>query len=163
MTFAVFNGEFDVTIDEKNRFLVPSAVRRMLEPEREREDEPVLLMMTVGFNRKPWIYTTKFYKVLASQEPPEWIPDKNVLAFRQLYFGGSSELELDKQSRVLLPAKTLQRTQTGRQVTLVGVGEHLELWNTNEWEAHFNQLLDTSGEVAERAKEVSRKIDKSPV
>jgi len=38
-------------------------------------------------------------------------------------------------------------------VTLIGVRDHLELWNRGDWEPHFEQLLSRGSEVALRAKQ----------
>jgi MraZ protein len=65
----------------------------------------------------------------------------------------ASRLEWDKQGRVLMPEKTLRRTNVGKDVTLIGVRDHLELWNRGDWEPHFEQLLARGAEVALKAKQ----------
>jgi MraZ protein len=50
-------------------------------------------------------------------------------------------LEWDKQGRVLIPEKMRQRTALQKEVTLVGVRDHLEIWNRPEWEAERERLF----------------------
>jgi hypothetical protein len=42
----------------------------------------------------------------------------------------------------------------GRQVTLVGVGDRVEIWNSNEFYAHLNELLSKRHQVQNAAQEV---------
>jgi MraZ protein len=54
----------------------------------------------------------------------------------------ASLVEWDKQWRLLIPERTLSRTGTGREITLVGAGDHLQIWNRGDWEQQFHQLLN---------------------
>jgi MraZ protein len=145
----VLYGEYELSIDDKNRMLVPSEVRKSIDPERDGE----AFFLVVGVNRVPWLYPERYYENLVSRDPGDVTPDEQKLAFDQMNFAMASRLEWDKQGRVLIPDKTLKRTGTGKEVTLIGVRDHLELWNRSDWEARREQLLDRSSEVALRAKQ----------
>ena len=41
---------------------------------------------------------------------------------------------------------------TGKDVTLVGVRDHLELWNRADWEVRRGELENRSPEITARAK-----------
>jgi MraZ protein len=141
---AFFIGEHELTIDEKNRMLVPSDVRGLMNPERDGDGFYVL----IGSNRKPWLYAERYYDQLLAREAEnltteaELNPDKNRLDDWHRRFGMASKVNWDKQGRILLPDATLRRTGTGREITLVGVRNHLELWNRQDWEVRFNELLN---------------------
>lgn len=152
MKHAVLYGEHELTLDDKNRLLVPAEIRKSLDPERDGQ----ALFVVIGTNRKPWLYPEKYYEFLVSQGQQELTPDDDVLAFDQYHFAMASRIELDKQGRILLPEKTLRRTGTGRSVSLIGARDHLELWNRSEWEARFGQLMDQAVDVARRAKEARK-------
>ena len=149
MRHLVLYGEYELSIDDKNRMLVPSEVRKSIDPERDGE----AFFLVVGVNRVPWLYPERYYENLVSRDPGDVTPDEQKLAFDQMNFAMASRLEWDKQGRVLIPDKTLKRTGTGKEVTLIGVRDHLELWNRSDWEARREQLLDRSSEVALRAKQ----------
>jgi DNA-binding transcriptional regulator/RsmH inhibitor MraZ len=101
----------------------------------------------IGGNRKPWLYAERYYEQLLAREAEdltpeaELNPDKNRLDDWHKRFGMASKVAWDKQGRILLPDTTLRRTETGREITLVGVRNHLELWNRRDWEIRFNELL----------------------
>lgn len=148
MRHLVLYGEFELSIDDKNRMLIPSEVRRSIDPERDGE----AFFLVVGVNRVPWLYPERYYENLVSRDPGDVTPDEQKLAFDQMNFAMASRLEWDKQGRVLIPDKTLKRTGTGKEVTLIGVRDHLELWNRSDWEARREALLARSSEIAGLAK-----------
>lgn len=149
----VLYGEFELTIDDKNRMLIPSEVRRVLIPERDGE----AMFLVFGTNRKPWLYPERQYEAMVAQIQQELAPTEDALAFDQMHFAMASRLEWDKQGRVLIPEKTLKRTELGKEITLIGVRDHLELWNRGDWDAHREALLARSAEIALKAKQVRQK------
>jgi len=150
-------GEFELSIDEKNRISVPSDVRRAIDPKGNGEPgNGEVLFMVIGLNRKPWLWPEKSYQRIVFQAQQDLTPDEDQLAFDQLNFAMASKGACDRQGRLLLPEKLLRRTGTGKEVTLVGVRNHLEIWNRQDWETRFETLLNTSSEVALRARLAQR-------
>ena len=149
MRHLLLYGEFELTIDEKNRLLVPSDVRKRLQPDRDGE----AFFLVVGVNGRPWLYPELYYEQLVSQHSADVTPGEDLLAFDQMNFAMASRLEWDKQGRVLFPEKTLKRTGLSREVTLIGVKDHLELWNRSDWEVEREALLARRTEIALRAKQ----------
>ena len=136
MQHAILFGEHELTIDDKNRMLVPAEIRKSLTPDRDGE----AFFVVIGRNHRPWFYPERYYEHLVSQRQQGLTPDEDALAFDQYYFAMVSRVEWDKQGRMLLPEKTLRRTGIGKVVTLIGVREHCELWNRADWEARFEEL-----------------------
>lgn len=138
----VLFGQFDLTVDEKNRLLIPAEVRRSIPPEMGEA-----LFMSIGRNRVPWFWPEKYYEHLASKIPSGMTPGEDQLAFDQLFFALANKLTWDKQGRIVMPDKTLKRASIGKEVTLVGVRDHLELWNRAAWEAHREDLERRASEI----------------
>jgi len=149
---AILHGEFELTIDEKGRMLIPSEIRKSIIPDRDGEG----FFLTIGVNRKPWLYPEKYYEAIVSAAENDITPDADALAFDQMYFAMASRIEMDKQGRVLIPEKTLRRSATNREICLIGARNHLEIWNRPEWEAKFQEHLDRMGELASRAKQARK-------
>ena len=145
-------GEYELTIDDKNRLLIPAEVRRSIIPERDGE----ALYLIVGVNRKLWLYPELYYEQLASSSRPQLVPNEDVLAFEQLTFSNASRLEWDKQGRVLIPDKLLKRTGLDREITMFGAGNHMELWNRPDWEQYREALFQRSSEIAFKAQQARR-------
>jgi MraZ protein len=146
---AILYGEHELTIDEKNRIVVPAEVRNSIEAARDGEG----FFLIIGPNRKPWVYPDRYYQQLVSLKAQQEItPDEDLLVFDQMNFAMASKVDPDKQGRLTLPDKLLRRTRTEREITLIGVRDHLELWNRAEWEAQFQENLEKYREITERAK-----------
>ncbi len=141
-------GEYELTVDNKNRLLVPADFRRVIVPERDGEG----LVVVIGVNRKPWLYPETYYEALVGGLGREVAPDEDVMAFDQMFFARATRIAPDKQGRILLPEKTLRRTNTGKDVTLLGVRDHMELWNREEWEERDLELTAKMSEIALRAR-----------
>ena len=67
------------------------------------------------------------------------------------YFQGNSwDTELDASGRVILPAALLRHTGIEKEVVVVGVGDHLEVWARERWDEQQESLDADIGEVTER-------------
>jgi MraZ protein len=142
----VLFGEHELTVDEKNRILVPSQVRKQLDPERDGE----AFFLVTGRDGRLWLYPERHYEQLVSRDPSELTPSEDTLAFDRLMLGLASRVEWDKQGRVLLPDKALKRAGIGKEVTLVGARDHLELWNRSDWEVEREQLETRRRDLVEK-------------
>ena len=157
MRHPVLYGEYELSIDEKNRLLIPSEVRRSINLEEHGE----AFFLVIGINRLPWIYPERYYERLVTQAPSDITPAQDLLAFDQLHFAMASRIEPDKQGRVVLPDKTLKRVGiTGREVTLIGARDHLELWNRADWESRREELERRGPEIALAAKTARRQLER---
>lgn len=153
MRHPVLFGEYELTVDDKNRLLIPADIRRSVPPEFGEA-----FFLVVGSNRVPWMYPERYYEELAMREPAEMSPGEDSLAFDQLHFAMASKMPWDKQGRVLVPDKVLKRSSIGKDVTLIGARDHLELWNRADWEARREELLNRSLEITARAKLVRQNM-----
>lgn len=51
--------------------------------------------------------------------------------YRANYF---DEIEMDRQGRVAIPAKLREKVGLDKDVALVGMGDHLEIWDRERWD-----------------------------
>lgn len=143
----VLIGEYDLTLDEKGRLLIPADIRRSIPPELGEA-----FYVLLGVNGVPWLWVEQTYEQMVMQLPTDMIPGDDSLAFDQIVFGLTSKVAWDKQGRALMPSRVLERGSIGREVTLVGVRDHLELWDRQAWIARREELERKRGEVFERAR-----------
>jgi len=142
-------GEYDLTIDEKNRLQIPAEIRKSMNSERDGD----AFFLVLGLNRKPWLYPERYYEQIVFQAQPELTPGEEQLDFDHVNFALAEKRDWDSQGRMVIPEKTLRRSELTREVTLIGARDHLEIWNRSDWEARREQLLSRSAEVAIRAKQ----------
>lgn len=140
----VFYDEYELTLDEKNRLPIPAAVRKLIDPQIHGEAFFLVFVET----HRPWLYPKEYYRALATQAPPDVTPGKERRDFDRRRYAMASLLEWDKQGRILIPERVLKRcANLGREVVLVGVRDHLELWNRQEWTAERERLLEDAPDL----------------
>ena len=59
------------------------------------------------------------------------------MVFERMSFALASRVELDAQGRLLLNEKLRKRARLKDHITLVGVRDHIELWNSKSWEQYL--------------------------
>lgn len=148
-------GEHELTIDEKNRLLIPSEIRKSMNSDRDG----TAFFLVLGLNRKPWLYPERYYEELVFQAETDITPGEEELDFAHANFALASRLEWDSQGRLLIPEKTLRRTELNREITMIGAGDHLEIWNRSDWDSRRDDIYARHSEIAIRAK----KARKSPL
>ena len=142
-------GNYELTIDDKNRMLVPSEIRKAIDPQTDGD----AFFLVTGINHKLWLYPEKYYEALATRMQSEMAPEEDLLAFDQLNFAMASRVEWDKQGRILIPERVLKKSGLGREVTLIGMRDHAEVWNRADWDARIDELDRKRAEIAVRAKQ----------
>ena len=84
-------------------------------------------------------------------------PDE-IVAFERMNFALAGKVELDSQGRLLLNEKLRKRAGLKDNVTLVGVRDHIELWNTQDWEQYLSDnMAQYQKRVAQARQEILQK------
>lgn len=65
----------------------------------------------------------------------------NARVLQRIVLGSAVDLELDSAGRLLIPRELRALCGLDREVSLVGIGEHFELWNTAKLMALEEQAL----------------------
>lgn len=145
-------GEYELTVDDKNRLTIPPVIRKKFDPERDGQG----FFVTIGINGVPWFHAAKFYEQWATQLPPEITPTEEQLEYDQANFALATPVDWDPQGRILIPPRVLKRTRTEKLVTLIGARDHLELWNRAAWDAQRERLEQRRPVIALRAKQITQ-------
>jgi transcriptional regulator MraZ len=129
--FIGFTGEFTHTLDTKGRLALPARYRSRFEAGA---------VVTPGVEACLYVYPMEAWEAKARQ-----IDEKNLNAAqrRQVerrFFGNASELELDSQGRVIIPAKYRERAGLENDVLIVGARDRLELWNMAQYRETLAQM-----------------------
>ena len=67
----------------------------------------------------------------------------------RMFFSMAFEAALDRQGRVLIPPKLAQYAGLSREVTLTGVDDRLEIWDTGEWTRYVTGADESFAEIVE--------------
>ena len=155
-----FIGEYELTVDEKGRLLIPSDVRKELDEDRDGKG----LMIVIGQNGKHWFYPENYYKTEVAPESDDPVADPDMLMYTMLLFSSARRAVPDKQGRIVLPDdENFDREGLGRDVVLIGMRKHLQLWPREEWREYKKQLKARGPELAQRFRELQeRKAQPNP-
>ena len=63
-------------------------------------------------------------------------------------------MELDNQGRLLLNERLRKRAGLKDQITLIGVRDHIELWNTENWEQYLSDHMSQYQKQVSQARQV---------
>src|SRR5207237_6355810 len=75
----------------------------------------------------------------------------DVRVFQRLYFARSESVSVDRLGRILIPERSLQFAGLRHEVVLIGVRDHLELWDAERWQQYLAQNAPRFDAVAEGA------------
>lgn len=133
----LLTGEYQHTIDDKGRVLISNKLRNQIDVDLHGAD----FYLVLGANGILCLYPEKcFEQLILSVAPGATAPDEAV-AFERISFALASKMELDSQGRLLLNERLRKRAGLKEDITLVGVRDHIELWNTENWEQYLSDHM----------------------
>ena len=74
---------------------------------------------------------------------------ENRIVVRQL-LANASEIEIDSARRILIPSNLLKEVNITSDVTIIGVGNKLEIWDSKAYKAFKTKTDKTYEAIAER-------------
>jgi MraZ protein len=142
----LFTGTFHRSLDDKLRFAIPKPFRDVFADAR-----PPVLYVAPGTDGSLELYTEASLARIAQALEGGPRNDREVRAFSRLFYAQVQRVEVDKQGRVRLPADLAQWASLQKEVVLLGVRDHIELWDRQRWEAYLDSTQPRYDELAERA------------
>jgi MraZ protein len=142
----LLTGTFLRAVDDKLRLAIPKRLRDALVGEGKAE-----LYVTPGIDGSLAIYSPATLELLA-RRLADSSPTKNeVRSFNRLFYARAERVEVDGQGRVRIPPPLAELAGLGKEAVLLGVQDHLEVWDRGRWETYLNQHADRYDEIAEQA------------
>jgi MraZ protein len=127
-----FVGMYELTIDAKNRLSIPHAIRSKMNCDADGRSFYVVPGQRRGTLA---MYPERYFERKRVAIPSDEQLSQGAHEWRQFEYSQSALLDPDTQGRVLIPERLLKRAGIGREVTLIGVQDRLEVWSRAEFEA----------------------------
>ena len=109
-----FIGEYEATLDNKGRFLLPAGVKKQLP-----EGEIPLFVINRGFEKCLTVYPMQswkpIYEIISSLNDF----DPKVREFRRYFLNGATQIEVDGAGRLLLPKSLMEHAGLEKDIVLV--------------------------------------------
>lgn len=141
----MFYGEYEHSIDKKGRLIIPSKFRDALE-----EYGVEKLYITRGLDKCLFIFTENEWKAQESKFRSISFTKSESRKFNRLYFAGASQLEFDKQGRILIPKYLKDYADVKKDVAIIGVSNRIEIWSRDIWQAYYKSSRESFEEIAEK-------------
>ena len=141
----LLTGRFDRSLDEKQRIAIPKRLRDAL------GEALTALYVTPGNDGSLSIYTEEELSKLAERLATSSPAQQEVRAFGRLFYAQAERVELDGQGRVRIPPELAQSAGLQKEVVLLGVQNHMELWDKVRWETYLAREQPRYDEIAEAA------------
>jgi MraZ protein len=125
----MFRGSSFHTIDPKGRLIIPARFRDVL---KAGGGDGVMLSR---MDSSLFAYTFEEWKKIEDKILSLAEKSEAMRRFRRVFIGGAFELGCDKQGRILIPPTLRQYAGVKKEVVLVGVLDHFEIWDRDNWEA----------------------------
>ena len=122
-------GTFERTIDDKLRLAVPKPLRDGFRVKPSEE-----LFLAPGNEGCLSVYSTEGFDHFAQQLARVSPGRSNVRKFLRLFYAQAERVVLDKQSRVRIPERLLRHAQLKHEVVILGVNDHVEVWDKLLWD-----------------------------
>ena len=131
----IFTDAYERTIDAKNRIQIPSEFRNGLDPEIDGD----AFYLCPGERKNTLsLYPSRKFEVRVKALRTGRIAGDDSLAFEQVFYSLASRLDMDKQGRVVLPERQLSMVKLGKEITLAGANDRIDLWRTAEYREFVN-------------------------
>lgn len=129
----LLTGEYEHIVDGKSRVLISNKLRNQIDVDEHGSNFYIVL----GANGILCLYPEKYFEQIVLAVAPETIAPDEAVTFERMSFALASKVELDSQGRLLLNEKLRKRAGLKSHITLVGVRDHIELWNSESWEQYL--------------------------
>ena len=143
-----FLGQFEYTLDAKNRLTIPPKFRGALSDGvvLAKEIDPCISVWPMA----GWLAHTE--RILADRDEL----DEDTRDYRRLIHAGAYEGQLDAAGRIMLPQPLIERVSLEREVSLIGHLTVIEVWSREHWAKRQPELDAQASEIARRLSQRSR-------
>ncbi|MBB6729657.1 division/cell wall cluster transcriptional repressor MraZ [Cohnella zeiphila] len=137
----MFMGEFQHTIDDKGRIIIPAKFREALGTE---------FIVTRGLDNCLFVYPREEWSALEQKLKQLPMMKSDARAFTRFFFSGASECEWDKQGRVNVPGNLREYAKLDKDCIVIGVSNRVEIWDKATWQTYNQQSQESFNEIAEK-------------
>lgn len=135
----MFMGEYNHTIDDKGRIIIPSKLRNNLGNN---------FIITRGLDGCLFIYSADEWSNIINKYKS--LPDtKDKRSFMRVFLSGATICEYDRQGRINIPSSLVSYAHLNRECIIVGVFDRLEVWSKESWDNFINENSENLSDIAD--------------
>ncbi len=139
-------GTYSRTLDNKRRLAVPKRLR-----EEFSKDDLECLYVAPGTDQSLALYSPLAFETLATKLAGITSNRAEVRNYLRLFYARAEKVDLDNQGRIRIPDRLASLAKLDRDVVLLGVHDHAEIWDVTLWDSFLNQHTSHFDEMSDRA------------
>lgn len=136
----MFIGEYSHNLDAKGRIIIPS---------KFREELHTTFILTRGLDTCLTVYSLDQWKKIVDEISKLPNTKKAARQYIRILTSKASECTLDNLGRIQVPTYLSKDVNINKECIIVGVNDHIEIWDKETWENYFAEASDNFEEVAE--------------
>lgn len=130
-----FKGTYEHTMDTKGRVFIPAKFREGLGEE--------FVVCKGFFDPCLYIFSNEEFENFSAKLDDLPFADEDALTLQRELYANASDVSVDKQGRILVPASLREHASLQKEAVIVGVRTHVEIWDQQTWKQD-RQRSDTS-------------------
>lgn len=118
-------------------------------PRKMREELGYKVYIMQGFDGSLSVYTEGKFLLLSEEFAKLPFNQRKNRDYLRAQFATTYEMEVDKLGRVQIPTALLKKFNISRNVTVLGMGDHIEIWDSAKYEAYEQEAIENFDKNAE--------------
>lgn len=131
----MFLGEYSPNITSGNRIALPKKHREQLNGEA--------VVLSKGFEKCILVYDINDWSERVERQvdnlSSEGIKRSNL---ERYIYTSAAEASVDSQGRLVIPSELKDYAQIKGKTSVIGVGDHVEIWDSMVWEQHLKNISE---------------------
>lgn len=136
----MFMGEYHHTIDEKGRIIIPAKFRNELGDK---------FILTRGLENCLFAYSESDWNSIVEKLNKLPFTKKDARNFSRFFLSGATVVEFDRQGRINVSQPLVSYAELLKDCVIIGVGDRLEIWSSDNWNNFFTNNKDNMSDIAE--------------
>lgn len=136
----MFLGTHTPRLDEKGRLILPAKYRDQMADG---------LVVTRGQERCLVIYPMAEFVQVAGAMQAAPTTNRGARDYLRVFLSGASDEVPDRQGRFTIPMNLRRYAGLGREVTVIGAGARLEIWDSTAWDAYLAASEQSFADITE--------------
>ena len=138
-------GEYEHTLDDKNRVSLPKQFRQELGRK---------IVVTRGLDNCLFVYSRTSWESVAQKLQTLTFAQADTRGFSRFFLSGAAELDVDAAGRILIPDHQKQFAALGKTVVFAGVADRVEVWDRERWNAYKGRIEKEADALSEKLGEI---------
>lgn len=136
----MFIGEYSHNLDAKGRIIIPSKFREELQD---------TFILTRGLDGCLTIYSNEQWAAIFKKLSKLPSTKKAARQYIHMLTSRACECTVDKMGRIQIPSFLAEKVNIKKECVVVGVNDHIEIWDKATWNTYYDEASESYEEIAE--------------